>query len=107
LTFETLHLQHWDFFFFLAFLIGLYSIHRLALVKEKGQGDENTIIRELMLDMTRKSQRVLYSLASLRMIFQFPFILARNLKEEVRHWKPNAPGAQDASPGGPANPDPH
>ena len=25
--------QHWDFFFFLAFLIGLYSIHRLAKVK--------------------------------------------------------------------------
>jgi hypothetical protein len=25
--------QHWDFFFSLAFLIGLYSIHRLAKVK--------------------------------------------------------------------------
>ena len=37
LDIQTLYFQYWDFLFLFAFLIGLYSIHRLALVKEVGE----------------------------------------------------------------------
>jgi hypothetical protein len=37
LAVQTLNFRECDFFFFLAFLIGLYSIHRLALVREEGK----------------------------------------------------------------------
>lgn len=77
---HTLHLQHWDFFFFLAFVIGLYSIHRLALVRETGDVNENVILRELMSEMKQTSLRVFKSLSGLQIIFQFPFVLARYLE---------------------------
>lgn len=40
----TLSFRQWDFFFFLAFLIGLYSIHRLAMVKEVGEVEEKIFL---------------------------------------------------------------
>jgi MFS family permease len=40
----TLQLQHWDFFFVVAALVGLFSIHRLSYVKELGEVDESISI---------------------------------------------------------------
>ena len=34
---STLSLKHWDFFFIMAALIGLYSLHRLGRVQEEGE----------------------------------------------------------------------
>lgn len=37
---QTLNFQQWDFFFFIAFLVELYSIHRSSIVKEFGEVEE-------------------------------------------------------------------
>jgi len=52
-VFQTLNFQSWDFFFFLAFVIGLYSIHRLAMVKEEGEVDESVLRQEFFAYMKR------------------------------------------------------
>jgi len=52
-TFHTLSLQKWDFFFVLAFIIGLYSIHRLALVKEEGSVKKGILVQELFSELKR------------------------------------------------------
>jgi len=66
--------QHWDFFFFLAFLIGLYSIHRLAKVKEIGEVEERIVIHELASEM-RRPLRNLSTASGLRHMPAFPISL--------------------------------
>jgi MFS family permease len=48
ITIPTLQLQHWDFFFVFAFLLGLFSIHRLSYVQEQGEVDEPIFIPSLI-----------------------------------------------------------
>lgn len=56
LLFQTIHIRHWDFFFLLAFFIGLYSLRYLALVEEEGSVKHNVAMRQMMQDTTdRKS----------------------------------------------------
>jgi MFS family permease len=80
LTFHTLHFQHWDFFFFLACLIGFYSIHRLALVKEVGEVKEEVVVNELVSE-ARRDMRSLSTVGGLRQLVQFPFSILKYLKE--------------------------
>jgi hypothetical protein len=74
----TLNLQQWDFFFVLAFLIGLYSIHRLALVKEQGEVEEEIVFEELMTEV-KGQVRIFSSVEGLRQMFNFPFGIIKNL----------------------------
>ncbi len=77
----TLNLQQWDFFFFLAFLIGLYSLRRLAKIKEIGEVEEKIVVDELFAEV--KSQvRTLSSVEGLRQMVSFPFALLRSLTGE-------------------------
>jgi MFS family permease len=71
-SFQTLNLQQWDFFFSFAFLIGLYSIHRLALVKEVRKVETRTPIKELIVEV-RREMRNLSTVEGLRQMVQFPF----------------------------------
>lgn len=71
LTFQTFHFQHWDFFFLFAFLIGLYSIHRLTRVKEVGEVEEEIIVREL-ISQVRRDMRNLSTVGGLRQLVNFP-----------------------------------
>jgi MFS family permease len=80
LAFDTLNLQQWDFFFFFAFIIGFYSIHRLALVKEKGEVKGKVVVRELLFEI-RKNMRNFSSVEGLRYMVQFPFSLMRGVKK--------------------------
>jgi len=74
----TLDLQQWDFFFALAFIIGLYSLHRLAMVKEAGEVEEKVVVSELFTEV--KSQvRTLSSVEGLRQMVSFPFSIVRGL----------------------------
>ncbi|RLF61147.1 MAG: MFS transporter [Thermoplasmata archaeon] len=75
--FHTLDFQQWDFFFFFAFLIGLYSIYRLSMVKEAGDVGEKVIIHELIYEM-----RNLSSVGGLRRMIQFPFLMMECLKRK-------------------------
>jgi MFS family permease len=71
LTLQTLHFQHWDFFFLFAFLIGLYCIHRLTRVKEIGEVEEEIVIRELVTQV-RRNMRNLSTVGGLRQMVTFP-----------------------------------
>ena len=81
LVFYTLNLQQWDFFFLFAFLIGIYSIHRLAMVKEIGEVKERVVLRELMAEVGR-SARNLSTVGGLRHLTQFPLFLIRTTQRK-------------------------
>ncbi|MGC9444110.1 MAG: MFS transporter [Candidatus Methanospirareceae archaeon] len=83
LVLQTLNFRQWDFFFFLAFLIGLYSIHRLALVKEVGEVEEKIVIRELIAEVKRPL-RNFSTAGGLRHMLQFPFSLIRTTVEKTK-----------------------
>jgi MFS family permease len=68
----VVRLRHWDFFFVLAFLFGLFAIHRLTLVKEEGEVSERVVVDEFMI-ATRRAMRSISSVAGLRVATMFPF----------------------------------
>lgn len=78
----TLNLQQWDFFFALAFVIGLYSLHRLAMVKEEGEVEENIVARELYTEI-RSQVRILSSIEGLRQMISFPFAAIRDISVKI------------------------
>jgi MFS family permease len=82
LDIQTLYFQSWDFFFLFAFLIGFYSIHRLALVKEVGEVEENIVINELISEV-RRDMRSFSTASGLRSTIQFPFSILRSTIENV------------------------
>ncbi|MEW5803249.1 MAG: MFS transporter [bacterium] len=51
---QNVHFQYWNFFFFLAFMVSLYSIHRLTPVKEVGEVDEKIVINEFLTEVSKK-----------------------------------------------------
>lgn len=83
LVVPTLNFQQWDFFFVLAFLIGLYSIHRLALVHETGAVEEKIVVHELISEV-RKGMRNLSSVGGLRHMVEFPFSVVRHIPIKKR-----------------------
>ncbi len=85
LVIPTLNLQQWDFFFFLAFLIGIYSIHRLVIVKEEGEVEEEIVINELISEVKRPL-RNFSTAGGLYQMVQFPFSIVRTtfVKAKVR-----------------------
>jgi len=74
----TLNLQQWDFFFVIAFIIGLYSIHRLSLIKEVGEVESKVVFAELITEV-RSQVRTLSSVEGLRQMVSFPFTVVRDL----------------------------
>ena len=48
---ETLDFQHWDFFFFFAFLVGLFALYRLRIVQESGDVTGGTVIHEFVVEV--------------------------------------------------------
>jgi len=79
----TLNLQQWDFFFAIAFIIGLYSIHRLSLIKEVGEVEGKVVFNELMAEV-RTQVRTLSSVEGLRQMVSFPFTVVRDLTIKVK-----------------------
>ncbi|MBO6520682.1 MAG: MFS transporter [Rhodospirillales bacterium] len=81
-TIETIRLEHWDFYFVMAALIGLYSLHRLAMVREEGEIDQRAVITEVFTD-ARRTIRNISSIAGLRVVAEFPFnLLLRTRKRK-------------------------
>ncbi len=74
---QTLHFSHWDFFFFLAFLVGLYSLHRLTLVKEEGEVKEKLVMQEFMSEV-KKGMRNLSSVGGLRSMVEGAYPIFRS-----------------------------
>jgi len=68
---QPLNFQSWDFFFFFAFVIGLYSLHRLALVREEGEVRESIVIHEI-IGMIRRPIRNFSTVGGLRYLMHHP-----------------------------------
>ncbi|MDH3475635.1 MAG: MFS transporter [Rhodospirillales bacterium] len=96
----ALILGHWDFFFILAVVLGLYSLHRLALVREVGEVSEHIVVSELLLDAKRAVVRSFSSVAGLRSVSEIPAeILGRALgRHRRRRPRPNEEAAREATP---------
>jgi MFS family permease len=78
---QTLDFQYWDFFFVFAFLIGIYSIHRLAYVKEAGEVEGRIVIHELIAQVSRE-MRNLSTVGGLRYMLRFP-VLKMEVTEKI------------------------
>jgi MFS family permease len=74
----TLNLQQWDFFFAFAFIIGLYALHRLAMVKEEGEVEEKIVAQELFTEV-RSQVRTLSSVEGVKQMVSFPIAMIRNI----------------------------
>lgn len=64
-------LAHWDFFFLIAALVGLYALHRLTLVREEGEIEQAEMARHILLG-ARRTVRNLSPVAGLRAAAAFP-----------------------------------
>jgi MFS family permease len=84
-SFALLNLQHWDFFFLVAFTIGLYALHRLSLVREEGHASRRVVVQNLVLE-ARRNMRSLSSIGGLRIAIVFPYgkILGERRSERFR-----------------------
>jgi len=78
----TLNLQQWDFFFAFAFIIGLYALHRLAMVKEAGEVEEKIVAQELFTEV-RTQVRTLSSVEGVKQMVSFPISMVRNITERM------------------------
>ncbi|WP_292517370.1 MFS transporter [Methanoculleus sp.] len=83
LVFVTLDLQQWEFFFLFAFILGLYSLHRLTGVQEEGEAKEQQVVDELLAGV-RRDMRNFSPAGGLRDLVKFPFSSIRNRREKRR-----------------------
>jgi MFS family permease len=77
-AFQIFNLHSWSFFFFFAFLIGLYAIHRLTLVKEPGEVEEKVVVHEFIYELGRSVKSIFSIKNRLRYTSQFALLAARN-----------------------------
>ncbi len=81
--FFTFHLGGLDFVFVISVVVGVYALHRLALVKETGEVDER-IVLDAILEETRRSVKTLSTVDGLRQTFQLPI---RQRREDQKKRK--------------------
>jgi MFS family permease len=82
-TVHAFKLTHWDFFFFFAFVIGLFSIRMLGKVQEKGEVDRQIIIHEFLSEIGR-SAKSLSTVGGLLQTSQFPLLFRKNSGNEKK-----------------------
>ena len=68
----AISLRGLDFLFMIAFLLGLYALHRLVLIQEVGEIEEDILISELH-GLVRKVVKNATNVAGLRQFFFFPY----------------------------------
>ncbi|WP_145958992.1 MFS transporter [Sphingobium sp. SCG-1] len=67
----SLTLAHWQFFFLLSALMGLYALHRLATIQEPGAVERSEVVQHVW-SSARRSLRNASSVAGLRLAIGFP-----------------------------------
>lgn len=78
-----LRLSHWDFYFLLAGVIGLYAVHRLSLVAEEGEIERREMV-EQVVGRTWRAVRNASSVGGLRMLTDLPPLLLRDARLRYR-----------------------
>ncbi|MBN1845172.1 MAG: MFS transporter [Sedimentisphaerales bacterium] len=78
ISLPALNLTQWDFFFAIAFLIGFYALHRLAMVREVGEVEEKVILQELATEI-KLQIRTISTIVGLRQMIVFPVVFLHRL----------------------------
>jgi MFS family permease len=76
ITVQVLDFRSWTFFFGLAFLVGLYSLHRLSFVLETSGTTDPLLVRDLLME-ARRSIQSLSSAAGLVRVVRAPSLAVR------------------------------
>lgn len=79
-----LQLSHWDFYFLLAGVLGLYAVHRLSLVTEEGEIERREMVN-VVLGHTWRTIRNISSIAGLRGATDLPTDLPREARIQFRY----------------------
>ena len=66
-----LSLTHWEFFFVLSALLGVYSLHRLSVLEEPGAVERREVVQHIF-SSARRTLRNASSVAGLRLAVTFP-----------------------------------
>ncbi|MBB5711489.1 MFS transporter [Sphingomonas xinjiangensis] len=80
---SPLRLSQWDFYFLIAGVLGLYAIHRLALVQETGEIRRREMVQQVLLH-TRRSVRNISTVAGLRGLTDLPAGFLRDASLRAR-----------------------
>ncbi|MBI1684518.1 MFS transporter [Caulobacter hibisci] len=83
LTLMPLRISSWDFYFLLAFVLGLYALHRLSLVTEAGEVDSKAMVGEV-LAQARREVRNLSPIAGLKLLTDVPAAILRDERVQRR-----------------------
>jgi MFS family permease len=76
LKLEVLNFHGWTFFFAIAFVVGLYSLHRLSFIQETAGSTDRLVLRHFLLE-ARRSILSLSSAAGLLRVTRGPASLVR------------------------------
>ncbi|HEU4968343.1 MFS transporter [Sphingomonas sp.] len=93
--------SHWEFFFLLSALLGLYSLHRLSAVEEPGAVERREVVQHIFTS-ARRTLRNASSVAGLRLAVSFPGgdliklrerdrLLLEDVYEDEKHVSPAPP----------------
>jgi MFS family permease len=77
ITVQVLDFHDWTFFFAIAFVVGLFSLHRLSFVHEAAGNANPLLMRDVLLE-ARRSLRGLSSVAGLLRLARVPPWMARS-----------------------------
>ncbi len=85
-TLPAFDLRGLDFLFIMAFLLGLYAIHRELAVKEEGEVEERVILTQLYVEVSRTVRHV-SNIPGLKHLTHYPYgwlrkVMARDQPEE-------------------------
>ncbi len=72
-------LEGLDFVFLIAFIVGLYAIHRLLAVKEEGEVEEEIVVQEFYAEV-RKAVAKVSNVAGIRHITYLPYAFLQYLR---------------------------
>jgi len=78
----ALSFEHWDFLFFLSFLIILYALHRLSRVRE-GDAVENRVVLRDVFNEVRRTARSFSTIGGVQQAFPYPAALSQEPEERL------------------------
>ena len=79
-----------DFLFIISAIIGIYAIHRIALVKEEGEVDERVVLDALVAE-TRRNVRTVSTIDGLRQTFEAPVKVAKRSRKPRKKEEKSPP----------------
>jgi MFS family permease len=82
-AFQPVRLGNWDFYFLLSGLFGLYALHRLGTVAERGEIERREMMRH-MIGQTRSTIHNLSTVTGLKGLTDLPSSLLRDARVRAR-----------------------